>query len=190
MTLLQILPYDFLRPLILPLDEINAHVPKNAKVVDLGCGQGVMVKFLAKEKTRDVVGVDLDATRIPQTKYQNLNFINRDIRKFDVSEFNTVIMSDGLHHLNLDDQKKTLNNIAESLKKGSLLIIKEIDTDEFIRSRLSRLWDFILYPKDKIYFWPAQKLKSTLEGLGFSVKITRPCRLFPGSTTLLICTKK
>ena len=44
--------------------------------------------------------------------------------------------------------------------------IKEIDKSEFIRSSLSRLWDLILYPQDKINYWHYKDLKQFLEELG------------------------
>lgn len=182
--------YDFLRKAILPLEEIDKNLPKEGKIFDLGCGEGVISKYIAKNKKRMIIGIDSDKKRLPKYKTKNLSFKNGDIRKASFKNSSGVVISDVLHHLNLKDQKNLLAKIAECLKKEGVLIVKEIDKSEFIRSRLSRLWDFILYPQDEINYWRFKDLKKFLEETGFKVEYSRPCRLFPGSTTLFICQKR
>lgn len=182
--------YDFLRSQILPLKEIDDVVPKSGKILDLGCGQGVIASYLARVKSRQVIGVDNDRKRLQKSNSQNLKFEFEDIRKYPLIGTTAMIISDVLHHLNYQDQKKLLSKIAKSLKRDGILLIKEIDTGEFIRSSLSRFWDFALYPKDKIYYRNAKDFKKYLQKLGFQVSISRPSRIFPGSTTLLICKKQ
>lgn len=174
---------------MLPLGEIDQAVPKFGKVIDLGCGEGTVARYIARTKTRSVTGVDNNKKRLPKSKQKNLKFILSDIRTYTPKDATAIIISDVLHHLNYDDQKKLLNKIANRLKKGGNLIIKEIDTREFIRSKSSRFWDFVFYPKDKIYYHRADSLKVYLEKLGFAVKITHTAKFFPGSTALFICQK-
>lgn len=175
--------------MMLPLTEIDEKIPKNGTIIDLGCGEGVIAKYLAQNRKRNVVGVDFNKKKLGKSKQKNLRFKYSDIREFELREANGVILSDVLHHLNYYDQKKALKNVAKRLKKGGVLIIKEIDKVELIRSRLSRFWDLILYPHDRIYYWQAKDLKDYLQSLKFKVKITRPLRYFPGSTTLFVCKK-
>ncbi len=182
--------YEFLRNLMLPIDVIENNTAKKGVVIDLGCGQGSIAKLLSRVKTRNVIGVDLNAKRLPDTKRKNLKFINGDITKYKVKNASTVIISDVLHHIDYKNQKRILTNVYKGLKKNGKFLIKEIDTSEFTRSRLSRFWDYVLYPKDKIYYNKAKDLKSYLKKLGFEVKIQRESRLFPGSTTLFLCSKK
>ena|SRR3990167_2519329 len=182
-------PYDFLRKLILPLDQIDYYIPKKGTIIDLGCGQGVISKFLAKSKSRQIIGIDANAKRLPPLKFKNLKFISADITKYPIKRAQGVILSDVLHHINIKDQKKLINDISKSLKSRGILVIKEIDSGEFVRSKLSRLWDLLLYPSDKINYWQYQDLQKFLEEMGFGIKVLRPCRFFPGSTTLFICKK-
>lgn len=181
--------YDFLRTLMLPLEEIDRSLPSKGKIIDLGCGEGIIAKYIAQNKNRKVIGVDLNQKRLENGKFKNLKFELADIRNYNLKNANAVILSDVLHHINFADQNRILKNIANSLKKNATLIVKEIDTGEFIRSRLSRFWDFVFYPREKIYFQDAKELKKKLEGLGFKVSLYRPTRLFPGSTTLFVCKK-
>lgn len=180
--------YDFLRSQMLPLNAIDEVTAKNGLVVELGCGQGIIANYLAKSGKRKIIGVDLNEKRLPKAK-KNPRFIKSDIRTFKFNGASTVIISDVLHHMNFPDQKKVIENSTHGIKKGGKLIIKEIDSGEFIRSNMSRFWDFIFYPKDKIHYNKSKDLKEYLEKLGYKIKITRPSRLFPGSTTLFVCQK-
>lgn len=181
--------YDFLRTLILPFVEIDQAVPRHGKIFDLGCGEGTVTRYLARIKTRTVIGVDNNKKRLRNSKAKNLKFILADIRNYSPSGADAIIISDVLHHLNYEDQKELLNKIASHFKKGGFLIIKEIDTKEFIRSSLSRFWDFVFYPSDEIYYHNSKDLTKKLGTLGFKVDFKRVSRLFPGSTNLFICQK-
>lgn len=181
--------YDFLRSFMLPLSEIDQAIPNRGRIIDLGCGKGVTAKYLARIKTRQVVGVDNNKKRLQNSTQNNLIFVLDDIRNYKLKAPDAVVISDVLHHLKFKDQKELLVKIAKNLKKGGVCIIKEIDTNEFIRSKLSRFWDFIFYPKDKIYYQDSESLRDFLKKSGFHIKIIRASRIFPGSTTLFICRK-
>lgn len=179
----------FLRFLMLPLKEIDEFLPSQGKIVDLGCGEGVLAEFLAKRKARKVIGIDINKKRLQQPRVSNLIFDYGDIRNFPLKGLDGVVLSDVLHHLNFADQNQLLSRIANSLNENGVLVIKEIDTKEFMRSKLSRFWDFVFYPKDRIFFSNSKDLKRFLVKLRFKVKILRACRFFPGSTTLYFCRK-
>lgn len=182
--------HNFLRNLMIPLRQIDEALPQEGLILDLGCGEGAISAFLAGKKTRNVVGVDIDKKRVQQIHQKNLKFITGNAVNFNVASADGIVISDVLHHINFQDQEKLLKNISRNLKKGGIVVIKEIDTGEFIRSWLSRFWDFIFYPMEKIYFSSAKDLTAKLTKLGFSVKIKREYLFFPGSTTLYICIKK
>lgn len=182
--------YDLLRKSILPINQIDKSIPKKGKIIDLGCGEGLITKYLANCSKRQVTGIDSNQKRLPNSFSKNLIFKKGDITKIKLQKINGAVISDVLHHLSAKDQHLLLKKIYKNLNKNGVLAIKEIDTNEFIRSKLSRLWDFLLYPHDKINFTSSYSMKKKLTSLGFVISITRPCRLFPGSTTLYICTKR
>lgn len=181
--------HNFLRSLMLPLKEIDTNLPQVGTILDLGCGEGVIARYLATNSKRKVIGVDLNKSRIQQTKLKNLSFEHADIRTYDVKSADGVVLSDVLHHIDFQNQEKVLKNISKGLKRNGILIIKEIDTRDAIRGKLSRFWDFVFYPREKIYFNSSKQLSAKLEKLGFSVEIKKTTKFFPGSTTLFICTK-
>lgn len=182
-------PHGFLRSLMLPLKQIDNFLPKEGTIIDLGCGEGIISSYLANNSKRKIIGVDLDKSRIQNSRQKNLKFIPGDMRNYNLKNADGVILSDVLHHVGFEDQDQVLNNISKSLKKNGILIIKEIDTQDFIRSKLSRFWDFVFYPKEKVYFNSAKVLAQKLKKLGFKVQIQKTTKFFPGSTTLFICAK-
>ncbi len=181
--------YEFLRKSILPLEQINAVIPKKGLIIDLGCGQGTISKFLASKGNRKIIGVDANEKRLPKISGKNLKFITDDVTKYSFKNVDGIILSDVLHHIDPSKQRKLIIAIKKSMNPNGVLVIKEIDAGEFLRSKLSRLWDFILYPRDAIHYWNSKTLKKFLEDLGFKVKIIRAAKFFPGSTTLYICNK-
>ncbi|MDO8487525.1 MAG: class I SAM-dependent methyltransferase [Candidatus Curtissbacteria bacterium] len=174
----------------MPIRQIDSALPSSGQIVDLGCGQGILAAYLARRKERNVIGVDLDAARLPNKELANLKFIKADITKYNLKNVDGIVISDVLHHISRVDQSELLAKIAKGLKRGGILVIKEIDSKEFIRSKLTRLWDFILYPHDEISFSNSQTLTRNLKRLGFNVNVQRVVTWFPGSTTLYICTKR
>lgn len=177
-----------LKSLILPVSEIDQLLPRKGKILDLGCGEGVITILLAKEKNREVIGIDNNSDRLPKATRKNLLFKKADITKLQISKIDGALLSDVLHHVNFAYQAKIIKKVYKNLQPTGILIIKEIDTEERLRSRLSRIWDFILYPRETVYFRKSSDLKKQLQNIGFKVKIIRPLRFFPGSITLFICT--
>ena len=181
--------YDRLRSTIIPLNSIDEALPKKGAITELGCGQGVIAKYLAKRKDRKVLGIDLNAQRIGKSQVKNLRFKVGDITNLSYKPQDGFVISDVLHHINYSDQKRLLAKLYKALKKNGTLVIKEIDAREFLRSRLSRFWDYIFYPDDKIYYRNSDELETYLGNLGFDINVQRASRFFPGSTTLFICKK-
>lgn len=181
--------YESFRSHILPLTQIDQALPLKGVILDLGCGEGVITKYLAQIKTRKIIGIDSDKKRVSAINTGNISFKVGDIRKIPIRNVDGVVTSDVLHHLSKNEQIRLLQKIFVGLRKNGVLVIKEIDTNEFVRSKLSRFWDFILYPKDKISYWDSNELTKYLKSLGFIVKKQTALRLFPGSTNLYICRK-
>ena len=95
--------YFKLRPLILPVYEIVKWIPNNAYILDLGCGKGVLTKYL-----KDFIQYfGVDNTVPANSNEDNINYIQSDCLNFikrDISKFNTFLIIDLLHHL---PKKKT-----------------------------------------------------------------------------------
>ena len=91
-------------------------LPKDAKILDAGCGEGVLVEEL-RAKGRDIQGVDLN--------YES-EFVKRgDVRNlpYPDNSFDAVLLLDVLEHLPFDAQAKALNELYRVLKFNGCLVL-------------------------------------------------------------------
>ena len=89
---------------MLPLEEIDRVLPQKGHIIELGCGEGVIARHLAKNKKRQVLGIDLDVQRITDSKTKNLKFKVGDITAINYKSKEGFVISDVLHHLSFKDQ--------------------------------------------------------------------------------------
>lgn len=183
------------RWLIVPFSQIESYLPKRGTIVDIGCGEGVMATFTALEsKKRKVIGLDINKNKIRLAKsigrkISNLKFKKGNVLTDDLPSADGFILSDFLHHLPASDHHILLKRIFESLKKDGVIIIKEIDLQDGARAMVSRFFDFVFYPFQKVDFINSDILKNFLTTIGARTSIIKVKKWFPGSTTLFIIKK-
>lgn len=181
----------WLRNLMLPLAKIDAALPKKGLIYEIGCGMGVISNYLSQIESRRIVGIDTDLEKIEHDQpAETLSFVQADAATFSYQSCVGAVLSDFLHHVDYLTQEKILRRLTGKINKNGVLIVKEIDDGDGIRRWMSRFWDFIFYPQDKIYYRTKQDLWVLLKNLGYEVKLTREVIWFPGSTYFYICTKK
>ena len=121
------------------LDQINNRNIKNLKILDVGCGGGIICEPLARLGAK-VTGIDFAPNNIKAAKIHSkknklkINYIYKDIEKSKLDEkFDIILMFEVLEHL--DNWKKTIKNIKKNLNKNGLIIISTIN-----RNLLSKLF--------------------------------------------------
>ena len=109
------------------VEELVKLLPKNSKVLDLGCGMGASSMFLS-EKGFEVTCIDKDKENIEHIKknYPEINAINRDILDFDFpeKEYDLVLAVNLLHFFNFEDVKLLIDKIIKSLKNNGLIYLQ------------------------------------------------------------------
>ena len=121
------------------LDQINNRNIRNLKILDVGCGGGIICEPLARLGAK-VTGIDFAPNNIIAAKIHSkknklkINYINKDIEKSKLNEkFDIILMFEVLEHL--DNWKKTIKNIKKNLNNNGLIIISTIN-----RNLLSKLF--------------------------------------------------
>jgi methionine biosynthesis protein MetW len=70
-------------------------VPKKSQVLDLGCGDGVMLEYLQTDKACIGYGIEIDDEKIPACVARNVSVIQRDLEAglsiFADNSFDTVL---------------------------------------------------------------------------------------------------
>lgn len=111
------------------------------KVLDVGCGTGILADYLSKDHT--YLGIDLNENFLRHGKKKGRNVIKQDALKFDrFSEFDVCIVMDLLHHIN-PDHEEFIDRIMKDVRKR-VIICEPFDVPErnSIMKNLIQLVDY------------------------------------------------
>jgi methionine biosynthesis protein MetW len=101
---------------------IGDWVDPNTRVLDLGCGRGVLLDYLVQTKRVSAVGVDLDFNKISACVRRGLSAYQGDMtsfmRSFPEKHFDRVICSRTVHEL-----ADPTSVILEALRVGRALTV-------------------------------------------------------------------
>jgi len=114
------------------VDRILGKYGRGKKVLDLGCGEGVLVERKRKEGF-DIMGADLN--------YESEFVSRRSILEtgLEDSSFDVVLCLDVIEHLSFEEQEKAIAEIKRMLKPGGTFIFSIPNLAHF-SSRLSFLF--------------------------------------------------
>lgn len=177
-------------------ETIEHFITKSARVVDIGCGYGLLANYISsKSEERQVLGLDGSKRRIEMAKgagqdIKNVTFAVKDISNIELDNFDVAIMSDFLHHLSFDCQKRLLDKIASNLKSGSRLIILEVDRKPWWKYLVNLFVDHILNVGKRICYRTKVEWIKILQELGFTVESFPADKNLPLADVLFICNKK
>ena len=98
---------------------------KNGKVLDLGCGDGLISSLLANVTGAKIYGVDISSMAVEKAKKRGIIAkvfdMNKDGLAFEKNTFDAIFCGDLLEHLY--DTEKLLENVNLMLKPNGYLII-------------------------------------------------------------------
>jgi len=188
--------YVVLRWMLSHFEEMERHIPNQAKVLDVGCGYGLFANFISlKSDKRCVIGLDNSHKRISiasrsSGNRKNLSFVEGDIVKGDITSYDVISFSDVLHHFSYNLQKELFEKIYKQIKPGALVLIKELDTKPFVKYFISYMLDTILYLGQTICYRSASSWKNMLNEIGFDVEIIPLYKNTILSSILCVCKKR
>jgi 2-polyprenyl-3-methyl-5-hydroxy-6-metoxy-1,4-benzoquinol methylase len=124
-----------LRRVVCPLDEVCDSVPKGCSVFDLGCGTGAMLLELIRGRGVAEVGgceVSHDALREAEIAVNRAlgragDFVADKEPPRCISKYDCITLIDVLHHIPRSVQESYLRKLADRMKSGSCLVLKDID---------------------------------------------------------------
>ncbi len=167
---------------ICPLLKLEEYFPKEATIVDLGCGNGLFPNILnVASADRQIFGIDLDEKKIEianQTKAPDSNIFYQtgDVVEAEYPQGDVFSLVDVLYLIPYDKHELILQKCYRSLPPGGILILKEMDT----KPRWKYLWNLFqetLAVKliaftlgERFYFRSQKDYTDLLQRLGFSVK--------------------
>ncbi|MCK9596071.1 methyltransferase domain-containing protein [Candidatus Pacearchaeota archaeon] len=108
------------------------------KILDLGCGKGLMSKFFANKGAK-IIGIDLN--KIVEES-PNFKLIEGDIRKENFGEKNDLIIASLiLHFLNKNDSLQIIERMKTATSKlGYNLLVCMSDKDENAKKKTEKFY--------------------------------------------------
>ena len=109
------------------VDMLTEHITPSMRVLEVGCGIGYLTRELAKTQA-EITAIDIssDLIRLASSEVNASNVVfeieNAYRTNFSENEFDTIIGSSVLHHLEVD---KALNEFYRILKKGGTIFFTE-----------------------------------------------------------------
>ena len=108
------------------IEEFLALLPKNSKILDVGCGVGVDAGFMTS-KGFEIIGLDLskEMLNIARQKFPQIDFRQQDIRELDFppNSFDGILASCSLIHIPKKDVSALLEKFHQILKKDGTIYI-------------------------------------------------------------------
>ncbi|MEO6302364.1 MAG: 1-acyl-sn-glycerol-3-phosphate acyltransferase [Bacteroidia bacterium] len=160
--------------------DFEALIPKQGKIVDIGCGYGflsLMLGFMGKD--RQITGIDYDDEKISIaanciSKTEKINFIAADITQHELENADAFIMNDILHYLAPEQQVMLIEKCVNKLNENGIIIIRDADADKSKRHMGTRYTEFFStnsgFNKTKasgLHFTSADLIKNTLNKFNF-----------------------
>lgn len=134
-------------------------VPPAARVVDLGCGQGVLAALFAacgEEGTawpaawppapapRSLHGIEIaarDVERARDAGGPGMRFDRDDIRTARFGTADAIVLLDVLHYLDREGQDRVLDRAREALAPGGVIVLRVADASRSLRFRITTAVD-------------------------------------------------
>jgi 2-polyprenyl-3-methyl-5-hydroxy-6-metoxy-1,4-benzoquinol methylase len=126
----------------------NDLIPKEAKILDIGCGYGFlayMLSFLSEK--RMVTGIDFDDQKIEiadncMSKNERMSFLSGDIAEIEIENYDVFVLSDVLHYLQENEQLAVVGKCIKHLNENGRIIIRDADKSLRKRHKGTKLTEF------------------------------------------------
>lgn len=100
---------------------------RDAPTLDLGCGQGFMLKYLQSAGFTNLTGVDISGEQVAVARANGFNAIEADVFSFlkeNESQYDVIVAIDIIEHFKKEELFELLNLVYRALRPGGLFIIQ------------------------------------------------------------------
>jgi len=146
------------------LSKLSLYLPKGAKVLDIGCGDGSLIK-LANARF-NCSGIEISGYLAGLAKISGLSIIEGNFLSVDFhnEKYDGITLISLLEHL--DDPEAAMKKCFNLLNKGGVLLIKTVNYGCLNRIIKKGGWTGFRPPDHIVYFTP-DSLRRLLKNIGF-----------------------
>lgn len=169
-----------------PLEPVIAAIPETARLLDVGCGHGLISNAVAvRNESARVLGVDVSETKIASARATvgsrpNVEFRKAALESLEETDFDAVSLVDVLYLVPAASWTAFLGRCFEKLKPGGVFVLKEIGTSPRWKFERLRLQEFVstkvirITSGDQMHFESGDALRGRLVSMGLvDVALTR-----------------
>ena len=185
-----------------PVPEIDAEVPTRGRVLEVGCGHGLVSAYLAIScPDREVVGVDIDERKLVVARAAadrlaaaapTVRFASSADGAVPPGPWDAVVIVDVLYLLDTDHELALLDACVAELAPGGLVILKETDVVPRTKHRIAKAQEVLatkvlrITEGDALTFTPIAELAAHLTDLSLAVAVRRVDAGYPHPHSLLV----
>lgn len=171
------------RPYICPFENLVTHVPEGARVLDVGCGSGLLLSLMAGLGVKfEGVGVDVSrdgidlATRMTKRVSQIAPHAKLRFHRLDSSDswpagtFDVVFLVDVLHHVVPKSQKAFFQRVLSKVGREGTLVYKDMCRRPRWRAEANRLQDLVI-AREWITYVPVETVERWALDSGMQVVV-------------------
>ena len=150
------------------LNSLTDRLAVGAKVLEVGCGSGALLRTLRDRGGYDVCGVEIAPAAQKYHLQHGLTVFNEPIETFrSDKKFDVVLMWSVLDHL--CDPVKALKSCYDLLDNGGLIFVGSVNTDGFDHRILG--FDSVTFrPPGRVNYYNLSSLKAHLTMAGFKIE--------------------
>jgi SAM-dependent methyltransferase len=186
-------------------------IPDNARILDIGCGQGLLASWLLSARTmyanrswpqhwpaapnpQSIHGIELmprDVQRAQRALGNAATFTVGDMCKADLSKADAVVILDVLHYVGIEAQNEVLARVRDALTPGGTLLLRIGDAGGGLAFKCSVWVDHVVtfirgHRNSRMYCRPLSDWCAALSALGFTVKTLPMNKGTPFANILLV----
>jgi 2-polyprenyl-3-methyl-5-hydroxy-6-metoxy-1,4-benzoquinol methylase len=172
-----------------PVALVDAEVPRRGRVLEVGCGHGLISAYLALSSSdREVNGVDIDPRKIAvashaqshvDPKTVHLDFHHAVSGDVPAGPWDAIVIVDVLYLLEKTAEFALLDACVEPLAQGGVLVVKETDVAPRWKHWLARTQEVVatkilrITAGSSLSFTPIAEIAGHLRSLGLEVSTRR-----------------
>lgn len=170
------------RPHICPFEVLSEAVPPGARLLDIGCGSGLFLGWLAlSERIRSGVGVEPSASALAaaQSMVERLRESGSKVkldfrqaeseREWPAEDFDAVSIIDVMHHVPPDARADFLERTTEVLRPGGLVIYKDMAQRPAFYAFMNQMHDLVM-AREWIRLEPIANVERWAEAAGLRLR--------------------